>query len=315
MSKTKPLAEDHPLSSAAWIWPEGCMYLYNHFAHFRRDFDLDSAPGKAPLFITADKAYKLYVNGAFVCRGPARGYQSHWPFDEVDVAPHLAAGHNWIAVEAYTPGIGTYQYIHRAQAGLLCAARWGDFELVTDDEWLCRRSIGHRVDTARYSVQMDFQEHVDARKVRPDRCSDNVARELDRDWITKAAPPSPTSWKAGQGLHGQEFSSSPFGRPPWEALEPRGIPLMREEIVTPAAVTAEATGACGEGYGEWSNVSWGWVGEGRKVTDWRDGSSVKAARAGEWLEIALEPAGEGCFRAVTIDVGRMICLGSSAMSK
>ena len=85
------LPAHHPLRSARWIWPEAYMYLHNHYAQFRRDFDLDVPPRKAPLFITADKAYKLFINGRFVCRGPARGYQSHWPYDEVDVAAFLLA--------------------------------------------------------------------------------------------------------------------------------------------------------------------------------------------------------------------------------
>jgi hypothetical protein len=46
---------DHPLRKSAWIWPEGYMYLLNHFAQFRYDFELKKIPGKAPFFITADK--------------------------------------------------------------------------------------------------------------------------------------------------------------------------------------------------------------------------------------------------------------------
>jgi hypothetical protein len=288
---TRELPPDHPLRSAVWIWPEGYMYLYNLFAQFRRDFDLEAAPEKAPFFITADKAYKLYVNGEFICRGPARGFQSHWPFDEVDLAPHLAAGHNWIAVEAYTPGISTFQYIHQTQAGLLCAARWGEFELVTDASWTSRRPPGYETHTARYSIQMDFQEHVDARL-------------QDRDWITSATPPE--GWNPRQSSWGQHSSFFPFGRPPWDNVEPRGIPLMREEIMTPVAVTAEASGRSAEGYDERENVSWGWAAEGLKIADWRDGSSVKAGREGDWFRIDLQPTGEGEFRAVTVDLGRMI---------
>ena len=175
------LKDDHPLRSATWIWPEGYMYLYNHFAHFRKDFELSKTPKKAPLFITADKAYKLFVNGEYVCRGPARGYQSHWPFDEVDVAKFLRTGKNWLAVEAYTPGISTFQYLHQTKAGLLCAAAWGDFKLVSDRSWLMRRSPFHAVQTARLSLQIDFQEHVDA----------NLGSQA---WITSPEPPS--GWRA-----------------------------------------------------------------------------------------------------------------------
>jgi hypothetical protein len=291
MATQKELSVDHPLRSAVWIWPEGYMYLYNHFAHFRRDFDLAAVPEKAPFFITADKAYKLYVNGKYVCRGPARGYQSHWPFDEVDLAPFLNRGHNWISIEAYNPGISTFQYLHQTEAGLLCAAKWGDFSLVTDKQWLCRRSPGHSMNTARYSMQIDFQEHFDA-------------RTTSREWVTDAVPPE--GWKASINPTGQMHTSFPYGRPPWETLEPRGIPLMAEEIVTPAALTAHASGQCGEGYADWQNVTWGWMEEVAKVERWGEGSDVRGRKNGDWMEVEIEPSGKGRYSAVTIDIGRMV---------
>ena len=285
MSQASLLPKDHPLRQAMWIWPEARMYLGNHFAHFRKDFALESVPAHAPFFVTADKAYKLYVNGEYVCRGPARGYQSHWPYDEVDLAHQLRAGHNWISVEAYNPGISTFQYIHQAVAYFICAARWADFTLVSDGSWLMRRSPWHSTKTARLSVQTDFQEHVDG-------------SDLSREWIASPAPPEPWQMAAPE----LRPSLLPFGHAPYDSVEPRGIPLLREAIVAPAAVRAHATGPCGEGYKEWENVSWGWVAEGRSVTEWDDGSKVKAALRDGWFEFELKPAGIGNFRAVTLEM-------------
>jgi len=70
------------------------MELVNCFAEFRKEFDLASVPRAAPFAITADQHYRLWVNGSFVCRGPARGYQRSWPVDEVDLAPFLKRGRN-----------------------------------------------------------------------------------------------------------------------------------------------------------------------------------------------------------------------------
>lgn len=286
------LKDDHPLRAATWIWPEGYMYLYNHFAHFRKDFELAKPPRKAPLFITADKAYKLYVNGVYVCRGPARGYQARWPFDEVDVAPQLRPGKNWIAIEAYTPGISTFQYLHQTKAGLLCAAVWNDFTLVSDLSWQMRRSPAHATRTARLSLQLDFQEHVDARLG-------------SRAWITAAEPP--TGWRAEQFPEGsQQMLAAPFGQGPWDTLEPRGIPLLREEVFAPAAVTSMGEGACGAGYETCENVSWQWVAEGRTVAQWKPASAVQSAHKDGALEIVVAPTGQGRFRAITVDIGRYI---------
>ena len=94
-----------PFAAAKWIWPLNHYWdIHNSYALFRKSFSLDAVPKKAPLFITADQSYQLYVNGHYVCRGPARGFQHHWPYDEVDVARWLQAGPNLIAIRAHHPG-------------------------------------------------------------------------------------------------------------------------------------------------------------------------------------------------------------------
>ena len=278
----------NPIRTARWIWPTPQMDLHNCYAHFRRDFELDKAPDEAPLCITADKAYKLYVNGRFVCRGPARGYQDHWPFDEVDLAGVLQAGHNWLAVEAYTPGISTFQYLHQSWAGLLAGARWGDFELLTGEGWLMRRSPLHTQWTARLSRQMDFQEHVGARRA-------------SREWITSPTPPEP-----GAEGWGRSDEGIVFGRPPWNDVEPRGIPLLREELIAPGPVVWHAEGTSGEDYADRYNVSWGWVEEARRAESEDDGSAVHAETEGAALCLQIEPTGEGRWRAIAVDAGEYV---------
>jgi len=283
------LPAKHVIRQADWIWPETYLYLYNHFAQFRLDFDLARPPARAPLFITADKAYKLYINGKYVCRGPARGYQSHWPLDEVDVAGVLQAGHNWIAVEAYNPGISTFQYLHQARAGMLCEAQWGEFTLSRAGKWQMRRSPAHSTQTARLSIQTDFQEHFDGRLD-------------DHAWITSRVPPA--GWRAEIfPENGHNTLSSPFGQPPYDTLELRGIPLLEERIACPAAVTAHGQGKCGEGYRSWKNVSWGWGREGRNIANWQGPDTVVSRQVDGWMEIEIAPTGQGNFRSITVDLG------------
>ncbi|MDD2707579.1 MAG: alpha-L-rhamnosidase C-terminal domain-containing protein [Verrucomicrobiae bacterium] len=281
------LPDHHPLRRATWIWPQYYLYLINHYAQFRRDFVLPRTPSKAPFFITADKAYRLYVNGRPVCRGPARGYQSHWPFDEVDLAAFLRRGRNWIAVEAYNPGISTFQYLHHTKAGFLCAARWGGFELVSDLNWQMRRSPAHAVHTARFSIQLDFQEHVDASKD-------------DRAWIYSPQPPK--GWEPRiLPAPAQHHISAPFGQTPYDLVEPRGIPLLREEWVLPARICAQTTGENGAGFEDWENVSWGWVEEVRGRAVWSGGEGAGAPKGG-MFEWDMPPAGRGKFRAMALEL-------------
>lgn len=103
--------------NSLWIWPEHHKWdLLNSYALFRKSFELPRVPAKAPLFITADQSYQLYVNGVYVCRGPARGFQKHWPYDEVDVCAHLRKGRNVIAVRAHNPGFSNFQYLTEGYA-------------------------------------------------------------------------------------------------------------------------------------------------------------------------------------------------------
>jgi hypothetical protein len=67
----------------------------------RRRFTLATVPGSAPLRITADSRYVLYVNGAEVSRGPVRGDASKLSYDAVDLAPQLRPGENVLAVRAH----------------------------------------------------------------------------------------------------------------------------------------------------------------------------------------------------------------------
>jgi alpha-L-rhamnosidase len=290
--KNDSIPAAHPLRKSAWIWPEGYMYLLNHFAQFRYDFNLNKIPVKAPFFITADKSYRLYVNGNYVCRGPARGYQSHWPFDEVDIKKYLRSGKNWISIEAYTPGISTFQYLHYTKAGMLCAAKWGGIEIHSDAKtWKMRRASSYNVETGRLSLQLDFQE-------------DFNAAEDDRSWIF--SPKEPKGWRAEYfPVGGHQILSTPFGQPPYDSVEPRGIPMLREDIIKPASVTSTGIGNCSGDYKTCKNISWYFIdNEFPSVKKWEKGNAVKTISGKDFLEIILEPAGKGKFSITTIDMGK-----------
>ena len=71
---------------------------------FRKNFDLKEKPGNFVIHISADNHYRLFVNGNYLFRGPARGDLSHWFFETADIAPYLKAGKNTIAVEVVNWG-------------------------------------------------------------------------------------------------------------------------------------------------------------------------------------------------------------------
>jgi alpha-L-rhamnosidase len=56
---------------------------------FRRVFDVDDVPQGAPLRLSADSRYVLWVNGTEVGRGPIRSQPRRLRYDEYDIAEHL----------------------------------------------------------------------------------------------------------------------------------------------------------------------------------------------------------------------------------
>lgn len=226
--------ESQLFENAHWIWPGLAFHdLHNCFAQFRRTFELDAAPDVAPCYLTADQKYRLRVNGQLVCRGPARGYQSSWPYDEVDLAPYLREGKNVLSVQAYNGGTGTFSYRSEGFAGFLLVAKLGALEIVTDKSWRCRRQPGMRKDTAPYSFQLgSFQEHIDL------NASDPEWESIDFD---------DQAWGASEELR-------IWNALPYFSLEPRGLPNLAESI-REFTLCGRGAGANAAGWREASDVA------------------------------------------------------------
>ena len=71
---------------------------------FRKRFTA-VADTKTVIYISADDYYKLYINGQFVCQGPAPGYAFHYYYNEVDITDFIVSGENTIAVHTYYQGL------------------------------------------------------------------------------------------------------------------------------------------------------------------------------------------------------------------
>lgn len=71
---------------------------------FRKDFELAIKPQKFIIHVSADNHYRLFVNGRYVSRGPARGDLPHWFFETIDISGYLGSGRNTIAAEVVNWG-------------------------------------------------------------------------------------------------------------------------------------------------------------------------------------------------------------------
>jgi len=125
-------SDEVAVQSPHWIWLPGAQSQHGR-AYFRRSVTLDEPPHQAWISLTADNGYRLFINGAEM--GADSGYsESHWQRAErFDIASHLRAGENTIAIEAENMG---------GPAGLLVETivvpeeDAGFFSIDSDQQWL-----------------------------------------------------------------------------------------------------------------------------------------------------------------------------------
>ncbi len=195
----------------------------------RKTFELSGIPETAYINVTADAKYILYVNGHFVHYGPARGFQSHWPYDRLDIAPYLKCGKNVIAALVYKFGMGMTMYVYGYDNGFLLSGKAGNVDLSTGASWLIRHAPGYIPAVARGSGQYAFQEFFDCREAQDDWFMPEYVE--DESWFEEL----PASHLRAAGCA------------PWHTFEERGVPLLGKEVVEAAgligfSVTPAASG-------------------------------------------------------------------------
>ncbi|MBI1173163.1 Bacterial alpha-L-rhamnosidase [bacterium] len=190
---------------AFWIGSDHPFDLAECYLNFRRDLVLHEAPARAIFTLTADSRYRLWINGTYVSRGPARSWPHAMALDELDVTPHLRPGPNHLAVQVYCPGYSHFAYVHKAAAGWIGWLQIGDEITPTDRCWHVRRDASYLPLVPRVSNYGTGVERRDMRR--------------DSDWQTGPA----SGWTQAR------IVQPPEG-PIWSGLHPRDIPLLTETL-------------------------------------------------------------------------------------
>ncbi|MCU0521629.1 MAG: alpha-L-rhamnosidase N-terminal domain-containing protein [Anaerolineae bacterium] len=152
---------------AQWIWDARRQAdHYNHTIVARKAFNLERF-GEAWLRITADSAYRLFINDVWVSDGPCRAWPEHYQYDVVDVSGYLRAGENEICVVAKYWGAGTFHQVPQ-QPGLLLQLDLDPGSdhartIGTDATWSVAEAQAWLRNTPKVSIQMEPQELYDAR--------------------------------------------------------------------------------------------------------------------------------------------------------
>ena len=217
-------------AAGQWIWIEGDAKPYNFYLYARGTVEVDGAPAAAKLHVTASDRYMLYLNGAYVGRGPARSDPRFKTYDTHDVAAALRPGRNVIAVRAYHFG----QPVH--------GSGWNS---MSGNSF----TVGER---AGLWAQIEITDADGATRVSgtdPDwRLLPSPAWDTRTPLVNCGMIGSNETYNAAADIPnwtGVEFDDGEWRRPwlvpppdqPWHVLEARDIPLLRETELPPARVS------------------------------------------------------------------------------
>jgi len=237
-----------PASSAAgkrwlgeWIWEpievpvplgssEGPFFqrppFRNLFAYLRKSFDAPEEVSRAWAQVSADSRYKLYVNGRYVGRGPARCDPLWQYYDEYDIKALLRPGRNVIAALVHYYGERTGWYLPGRPGFIFeCAIQHsggGLTLLKSDTSWKFLRAPMWTQDVPRVNGALGFVEVYDARR---DVEGWSLPEFDDSQWqrVEVISPVSQTEIPL----------TTPF---PWENPVARDIPPLLEEEMRPAKI-------------------------------------------------------------------------------
>ncbi|MFN8487555.1 MAG: family 78 glycoside hydrolase catalytic domain [Caldilineaceae bacterium] len=229
-----------PTRRAEWIWrqrpapPPGMAAIFgpprsvadeqNRFVYFRKTFSLNGQAQSAPLHISADGRYQLFVNGRFIGRGPARCDPAFQYYDSYAIAEHLHEGQNVIAVLAHSYGrhMSWYQLPRLEHAQLFgCAGIFVQCDIQTGGGALTIDS-----DTSwRYLESTAWQQNTSAGAVGFVEIYD--ARLAPVDW--QALDFADANWPIAQILIAQGWPRTPATRP-FPFMTPRDIPPLLERV-------------------------------------------------------------------------------------
>jgi alpha-L-rhamnosidase len=212
--------------NASWIWADEKLDAKAILT--RRTFTLGNGFEGVLLRITASSQYQLYVNGEYVCRGPARCAPHHQSYDILDITEMLKVGENLIAVRVHHQD-GKHSYQYKGRSGLQAQISFEqgnvmgfifsdtNWKVIPDPSWdnnapkisRFQQVVNDRVDFRKYLkgwTTLDFNDS---------NWSD--ATELMR----KNGWPAPQKNAKAQSLI-----------PPWTSLVARDIPYLIERDLT-----------------------------------------------------------------------------------
>jgi len=207
---------------ASWVTHPTAPLREPLVLHFRRPLQLSSVPSTYIVRVSADNRFILYVNGARVGDGPARGDLTHWRYERFDLAPYLKTGHNLITATVWNFGVYApiAQFSDRT-AFLLESEATGATSISTPKDWQVEEEhgvqpLGRDKVTLKTYFASGPGEELDASKYDWTWNSENQSES----WVSVASPMRDSIFPVN-GAH----SADTTGDNPW-GLIPDDLPHM-----------------------------------------------------------------------------------------
>jgi alpha-L-rhamnosidase len=215
--------------NASWIWADESLEAKTILT--RRTFKLGKGFEKVHIRITASSQYQLYVNGEYVCRGPARCAPHHQSYDILDITEMLKVGENLIAVRVHHQD-EKYSYQYNGRAGLqtqLSYVLGNSMSFTTgiigsDSSWkvtpdLSWDSNAPKINRFQQVVndRVDFRKHLNGW---------NTLDFDDSNWSNATELMRKNGWPAPQ-----KNANAQSLIPPWTSLVARDIPYLIEKDI------------------------------------------------------------------------------------
>ena len=156
------MKEEGVFQEASWIWCNGAPSSRNSYLYARKTFNVPWRIRTAVAYVTADSRYKLYINGRFMGRGPARCDPRWQSYDEYDVTKCLRPGINVVATLIHHLGEDTFSY-KLGRGGFLFEARvkgedGEEISVVSDGSWKVKRAEAWNQTSPRLTFAVGFAE-------------------------------------------------------------------------------------------------------------------------------------------------------------
>ena len=206
--------------TAKWIsYPDNSNQEYGVYL-FRKEILIKTKPDKFIIHVSADNRYKLYINGVYVCNGPARSYLFKWNFESIDISSYLHSGKNIISSIVWNFAEHRPLAQMSGQTGFIIQGNTKDENILNSDtSWVVIK------DTAYKPVPVSINQYYAAGDGEEFNCKKHPWNWMNQDFNT-------SGWK-----HAREVETGKpvgcmgeWGGISLHLLSQREIALMEEKI-------------------------------------------------------------------------------------